>query len=121
MRRIGRMRTAVVACLMLAAGVDAAAECGEAAVQIRLNQTGFRLDGAKRAVIAAAATEPLRWQLVDRSDAVRAKGRTAVLGDDPASGEHLHLVDFSEFRSEGEEFRITSECSESHPRMNCAC
>jgi endoglucanase len=91
------------------------ASCDDTDSAVRLNQVGFETHGAKRAVISAPETDPRSWELVDRSGEVVAAGRTRVYGDDPVSGEHVHLVDFSDFRENGDGFRITSGCVESHP------
>lgn len=89
--------------------------CDDPGIEIHLNQVGFHLNGAKRAVISAAETAPLRWELVDGSGDVRFKGRTEVFGDDPVSGYHVHRVDFSDFEGRGEAFRVKSGCASSHP------
>jgi endoglucanase len=82
---------------------------------IRLNQLGLLPDGPKRALLPDPATAPLRWQLVDGSGAVKASGETQVLGDDPASGEHLHLIDFSTFTGAGEGYRLVIGGTQSRP------
>ena len=38
-----------------------------------------------------------------------------VLGDDPASGEHLHLIDFGAYRRPGENFRLVVGAARSRP------
>ena len=87
----------------------------DSGIAIHLNQVGFHANGAKRAVISAAETEPLRWELVDGSGNVRANGLTEVFGDDPVSGDHVHRVDFSDFDGRGEAFRLRSGSAVSHP------
>ena len=89
--------------------------CDGSGIAIHLNQVGFHVNGAKRAVISAAETEPLHWELVDGSGKVRTEGFTEVFGDDPVSGDHVHRVDFSDFEGRGEAFRIRSGCADSHP------
>jgi endoglucanase len=91
------------------------ADCDRSEHRVRLNQLGFFPHGAKRAIISAEETEPLRWRLLDRSGETRLSGQTSVFGDDPVSGEHVHSVDFSEFNATGDEFRITTACGQSHP------
>jgi endoglucanase len=98
-----------VFCLQIAA-------CASCDVEgVYLNQAGFHAEAAKRAIIASRSTSPLEWQLVDNAGEERATGRTRVFGDDPVSGDHVHQVDFSRFRGEGDGFRIKSGCAESHP------
>lgn len=82
---------------------------------IRLNQLGFLPDGPKRALHPNPATAPLRWQLIDASGAVRAGGETEVLGNDAASREHLHLIDFSGFDTAGEGYRLVVGETRSRP------
>ncbi|HEX2138303.1 MAG TPA: glycoside hydrolase family 9 protein, partial [Woeseiaceae bacterium] len=106
-----KVRVVLAALLfLLAGGDDAICE-----VNARLNQVGFPAHGAKRAVIAAPQTAPIHWTLVDGSGDVRAAGRTNVFGHDPASGEHLHRVDFSDFESDGDGYRLIARCAESYP------
>jgi len=105
------LATGVAAC----PGTSAHADCGPYPAEIRLNQLGFQADGPKRAVIASAADAPLRWEMVDAGGTVRASGATTVFGDDPVSGQHVHRVDFSEFRDAGQGFRLATECARSHP------
>ena len=73
---------------------------------IRLNQVGLLPDGVKRAVLPERANAPLGWTLTDAGGRVVASGKTIVVGDDAASGEHLHLIDFSGFAGTGEGFRL---------------
>jgi beta-xylosidase len=78
----------------------------EPASPIRLNQVGFLPDGPKRALLPEPSAAALHWALIDGSGAVRTQGETIVIGDDPASGEHLHLIDFSAFRQAGDTLRL---------------
>ena len=73
---------------------------------IRLNQLGFLPDGPKRALLPSDSAAPLHWELNDRWGVARARGETVVIGDDAASGEHLHLIDFSAWREPGDNFRL---------------
>ena len=73
---------------------------------VRLNQIGFQPHAAKRAVVPHPSTQPLEWKLVDAAGRTVAQGRTRVSGDDAASGEHVHLVDFSDFEQTGEGYRL---------------
>lgn len=93
-----------------APGADAACDAS-----LHLNQVGFLPGAAKRAIIAAPQDAPLRWELVDAGGKVVAEGQSAVYGEDPLSGEHVHRVDFSDADETGEGLRIRSTCAESHP------
>ncbi len=92
-------RTAALALLLLASSGAAqvpAAPAVEPESPIRLNTFGFIPDGPKRAIVPSPSREPLPWRLWDSSGARIADGQSVVIGDDAASGQHLHLVDFGE-------------------------
>jgi len=116
---IRRLLLAAAATSTLAAPASAQTPAAQPAAQpvqpIRLNQLGLIPNGPKRAVLANPSTTPLPWRLTDASGAVRAEGRTRVVGDDAASGEHVHLVDFSAFQSIGDGFRIAVGDVQSRP------
>ncbi|MBM6575985.1 glycoside hydrolase family 9 protein [Microvirga sp. SRT01] len=68
---------------------------------IRLNQIGFLPDSGKRAVMADASKSPLPWRVVDPSGNTITSGRTTVVGDDAASGDHVHLIEFGRLATPG--------------------
>jgi endoglucanase len=68
---------------------------------VTVNQHGYAPGLAKVAIYRTLATEPRTWQLVDAAGAVLARGRTAVHGQDAASGDHVHRIDFSHVRRPG--------------------
>lgn len=103
----------LLAALSPAFGSEGLAVCADPA--IRLNQLGFFADGAKHAIITAESVSAVAWELLDGAGQVRTTGQTVVYGDDPVAGEHVHRVDFSSFRGQGEGFRLRSGCAESHP------
>lgn len=80
---------------------------------IRLNQTGLEANGPKRAVLADPSKTPLDWTLLDASGAAVASGKTKAFGDDAASGEHVHQIDFSNFRKAGDGYRLKVGAAES--------
>lgn len=82
---------------------------------IRLNQLGLDAIGPKRAMLASAATDPLDWQLVDAQGKVAASGRTIVFGPDAASGETVHVIDFSAFATPGKGYRLRAGDMVSRP------
>lgn len=89
------------------------ARAEEAPAPIRLNQTGLEALGPKRAMLADPSTTPLDWTLLDASGAAVAAGKTKVFGDDAASGEHVHQIDFSTFRKVGDGYRLKIGAAES--------
>ena len=106
--------------LPLMAVVLTLALCGAAAAEappraIRLNQLGVEASGPKRAVLADPSTTPLAWTLRDAKGAAVASGQTRVFGDDAASGEHVHQIDFASFKGRGDGYRLVVGRAESHP------
>ena len=102
-----------VAALVLALCGTASAE--ESARAIRLNQLGVEAAGPKRAMLADPSTKPLPWTLRDAKGAVVASGQTKVFGDDAASGEHVHQIDFSGFKQTGDGYRLEVGAAQSRP------
>jgi len=95
--------------------LTSAARAEDAPSPIRLNQTGLEALGPKRAVLADPSTAPLDWTLLDASGAAVAQGKTRLFGDDAASGEHVHQIDFSSFRKAGDGYRLKVGAIESRP------
>ena len=100
-----------IALLAVTSGVRAE----EASRLIRLNQTGLEAGGPKRAILVDPSTAPLDWTLLDPSGATAAQGKTKVFGDDPASGEHVHQIDFSTFHKAADGYRLKVGAVESRP------
>jgi endoglucanase len=92
-----------------------ASQAEEAPRAIRLNQTGLEANGPKRAILADPSNMPLDWTLTDASGAAVAEGKTKVFGDDAASGEHVHQIDFSTVRKVGDGYRLKVGATESRP------
>jgi len=102
-------------CLVSLLALTSAARADDTPRPIRLNQTGLETLGPKRAVLADPSTTPLDWTLLDASGAAVAEGKTKVFGDDAASGEHVHQIDFSTFRRTGDGYRLKVGAAESRP------
>jgi endoglucanase len=82
---------------------------------VRVNQLGYLPGLPKRATVRSDAAAPLDWELVSDAGARVASGKTAVFGDDAASGERVHVVDFSSFRKPGKGYTLRVDKSQSHP------
>lgn len=82
---------------------------------VRLNQVGYVPISVKRATIVSAATRPVSWELVNTDGNVVASGRTTVFGQDAASGDHVHIADFSTFRQPGTGYTLWVGDEASHP------
>jgi endoglucanase len=84
----------------------AAAQQAEPVSPIQLNQLGFDAKGPKRAILPSAAKGAIDWQLVDARGGVELRGRTAVFGDDKASGRSVHVIEVSGFEKPGKGYRL---------------
>jgi len=82
---------------------------------VRLNQVGYPPSFPKRATVPDNAATPLSWQLIDKEGNVAASGRTTVFGKDAASGEHLHIADFSSYTKSGAGYTLRIGTGASHP------
>lgn len=76
------------------------------APKIRVNQVGYFPRLGKRAMFMAKTRDALDWELLDSHDDVVASGKTMVYGDDAASGELVHQIDFSPYTAPGRGYRI---------------
>ncbi len=108
-----------IAATVLAAGVVTATSASSATypagdASIRLNQVGFAPALPKRATVVNTSTTPLSWQLRNAAGTAVASGTTTVKGNDGASGEYVHTVDFSSFTGTGEGFRLEVAGRSSH-------
>jgi len=74
--------------------------------QVSVNQTGYFPKGEKIASLAQNSTDPLEWKILNSSGEVVLSGMTIVLGEDAASGDFLHEIDFSEFATPGSGYQI---------------
>lgn len=82
---------------------------------VRMSQVGFETHGPKAASLPSPARQPLAWRVLDAADAVVAEGRSQVFGQDAASGEHVHTIDFSQLRTPGQAYRLIVGDQESRP------
>jgi endoglucanase len=73
---------------------------------IRVNQLGYLPRAKKTATWVSSATEPAAWALIGPSGTPVAEGQTRVFGADAASGDSLHVIDFSSFQTEGKGYRL---------------
>ena len=73
---------------------------------LRMNQAGFEVQGPKAATLASTRTTPLPWRVTDVQGAVVTEGSTRVFGADVASGETVHVVDFSALTRPGSDYQL---------------
>jgi endoglucanase len=90
-------------------------EIPEPTNEIRVNQEGYYPQLEKIATLLSDATSPATWKLVDSSDKTVATGKSTVKGDDHASGDHVHIIDFSSYKTEGKNYTLVSGSMESMP------
>jgi len=73
---------------------------------VSVNQAGYLPEGPKVALLALDATTEQDWELHNGSDDVVLRGKTMVKGLDETSGDFLHVIDFSEYSTEGNMYQI---------------
>ncbi|WP_237487028.1 glycoside hydrolase family 9 protein [Vibrio hippocampi] len=83
--------------------------------KLRANQVGYFSNGEKFAVLQSESKSPLEWQLRNQDGEVITKGRTIVFGENSASGEHVHQIDFSHITSNHSNLVVTVGSHVSHP------
>ncbi len=72
---------------------------------IRVNQHGYFVYGPKKASVLSNSATPLTWQL-GNGGIHQTSGQTTVFGNDAASGDYLHIIDFSDFHGSGDGFYL---------------
>ncbi|KNY27464.1 Cellulose 1,4-beta-cellobiosidase [Pseudobacteroides cellulosolvens ATCC 35603 = DSM 2933] len=79
---------------------------------IRVNQMGYFPDGVKRATVkignSGADESPLDWQLKNSSGTVVAAGKTKPFGFDHASGDKVHIIDFTDYTKPGKGYQLVA-------------
>ncbi|MEK1926803.1 MAG: glycoside hydrolase family 9 protein [Rhizobium giardinii] len=80
-----------------------------------VNQTGYFLDGPKRATILSEAAKPLAFKLEDTHGMVVGEGMTSPAGFDETVGADTQIVDFSTFATAGEGYRVVVGGRKSYP------
>ena len=82
---------------------------------IFVNQVGYFPQLEKIAALKSDETSPVEWELVDSEGKSAAEGKTVVYGTDKASGDSVHIIDFSDFTTPGNGYRISVGQKMSHP------
>jgi endoglucanase len=83
--------------------------------RVRVNQVGYLPDGPKRATLVTDATAALPWQLKNSAGAVVASGSSTPRGEDPASGQNTHTIDFTGYAAEARGLTLVADGETSHP------
>ncbi|GEA49892.1 endoglucanase [Vibrio inusitatus NBRC 102082] len=82
---------------------------------VRVNQTGYLPNANKIAVIQTHESKPIAWKVKDATGQVLASGKTTVFGDNKASNEHVHQVDFSNLKEEDTNLVLSVDGKDSFP------
>jgi endoglucanase len=82
---------------------------------VLVNQLGYLPQRPKLAMVKSVSPAPLAWQLRAAGGGVVVSGLTKVLGMDAASGDHVHLIDFSPVRAPGRGYTLVVGPDASHP------
>ncbi|MCM0678466.1 glycoside hydrolase family 9 protein [Micromonospora phytophila] len=83
--------------------------------RVRVNQVGYLPGGPKNATVVTEATEALPWQLRSATGAVVASGTSTPRGTDAASGQNVHSIDFSTYRTPAAGLTLVVDGETSHP------
>ncbi|MDS0526344.1 glycoside hydrolase family 9 protein [Clostridium sp. SHJSY1] len=73
---------------------------------VRVNQVGYFPKLEKKATVLSSATSPIDWKLVDADGNQVYQGKTKVFGADEASGDNVHIIDFTDFQKEGKGYKL---------------
>lgn len=82
---------------------------------VRANQVGYLTHALKRATIANNEKTPQAWSLFDSNGKVVAQGQTTVFGKNEASGEFIHIADFSSVTTPTDGLVLDVAGKKSHP------
>ncbi len=83
--------------------------------KIRVNQVGYFHNLNKLATLVSDSTDPADWALKNASGVVVFQGKTTVKGFDKSSGDKVHIIDFSAYKTPGKDFKLVSGTFESLP------
>ncbi|MCV5244516.1 glycosyl hydrolase, partial [Escherichia coli] len=67
---------------------------------VRANQVGYLPQADKLVFVANESKEPVKWVLTNSSNINIDMGRTQVFGENKASGEFIHQIDLSNYKTD---------------------
>ncbi|AYY11563.1 endoglucanase [Actinobacteria bacterium YIM 96077] len=105
---------ALVASGLTVATVPASAD-PEIGPSVKVNNTGYAPGLPKEASAVHSSTSPVPWSLQDASGQSIADGQTTVFGNDTASGDHVHTIDFTHVDDPGTGYTLVVDGVESYP------
>ena len=83
--------------------------------RVRVNQVGYLPAGPKNATVVTEATEALDWQLKNADGDVVADGTSTPRGVDAASGQNVHTITFTSYKTAGTGYTLVADGQTSHP------
>ena len=83
--------------------------------RILVNQLGYFPAGPKRATVLSGAKRPLQWKLLSQEGNALAVGTTTPFGMDKSSGENVHWLDFSAYKTTGKNLVLAVGAERSYP------
>jgi endoglucanase len=83
--------------------------------KVRVNQVGYLPKLEKIASVVSDSKQPLDYKLLDAKGQTVSQGKTQVFGPDAASGDNVHLVDFSGFTTPGKGYVLEVAGEKSDP------
>ncbi len=82
---------------------------------VRLNQEGFYPNSAKVATLISSSTTPVNWTLANSQGTAVAQGQSTVKGADHASGDKVHIIDFSSYTTPGTGYKVKVTSADATP------
>ena len=82
--------------------------------KVLVNQVGYLPLFPKLGTVVTDAATPLDWRIADAGGTTVAAGKTEVFGVDRASGDRVHLVDFSSLTKPGARYTLRVGADASH-------
>ncbi len=73
---------------------------------VKTNQVGYFTTAEKKATAVLQNTTPVGWKLVNSAGQTVKSGMTTVYGNDSASGDNVHKIDFSDYNVKGTGYKI---------------
>ena len=83
---------------------------------VRVNQVGYFTELEKKATVVSSSTTPITWKLLDKNKNVVKSGKTTVFGKDDASGDKVHIIDFSDYKTEGKGYKLQVDSADVSPK-----
>lgn len=85
---------------------------------IRVNQVGYLPGLEKKATVVSSSTTPIAWRLLNSAGTAVKSGTTTVFGKDSASGDNVHTIDFSDYKTEGTGYTLEVDSADVSPRKS---